>query len=262
MRAASVAAAALLAVMALPSSAATTKAATAAPANLPDWSGLWIPEGDETSIGGLPDASLEAKLEGKPAARNAANQLFGFAAPWNAEGQRRQATRQGNGNRKADGWGFPMLMNAAAPIQFFVTRDKVLVINAYRDVTDIRIAPRHPADDDLWPTVWGDSIGHWEGDTLVVDTIKVKNPNEYFHGAPPLSDDAHYVQRIRKIAPNRIADDITITDPATLTMPWKVHLVFVPAEGFERMVYDTFDNDRTDSEHGTIEPTRDERLKQ
>ena len=244
--------AALLLTCALPASAQTARA----PARLPDWSGMWIPEGDETSIGGLPDASLEAKLAGKPAARNAANQLFGFGAPWNAEGQRRQAAREGNGNRKADGWGFPMLMSAAAPIQFFITRDKVLVINAYRDVTDIRIAPKHPSDDDLWPTVWGDSIGHWEGDTLVVDTIAVKNPNEFFHGAPPLSDKAHYTQRLHLEKPGRLLNDVTIDDPTTLTHPWVIHIAYVPAEGFERMVYDTYDNDRTDSEHGTIEPSK------
>ena len=235
-------------------------AAQTAPARLPDWSGMWIPEGDETSIGGLPDASLEAKLAGKPAARNAANQLFGFAAPWNAEGKRRQASREGNGNRKADGWGFPMMMSAAAPIQFFVTPGKVMIVNAYRDVTDVRIAPKHPAADDLWPTVWGDSVGQWQGDTLVIDTIAVKNPNEYFQGARPLSDQAHYTQRLHLEKPGRLIDDITIDDPRTLTEPWTVHITFVPARGFERMVYDTYDNDRTDSEGATIVPSKDERL--
>ena len=249
----------VLAACALPAGAQPASPHSGA-ARLPDWSGMWIPEGNETSIGGLPDSSVEAKLAGKPAARNSANQLFGFGAPWNDEGKRRQSTRQGNGNRKADGWGFPMIMSAAAPIQFFMTRDKVIVINAYRDVTDIRIAPKHPVADDLWPTVFGDSIGHWEGDTLVVDTIAVKNPNEYFHGAPPLSDNAHYRQRIHLEKPGRLLDDLTIDDPTTLTTPWVLHLVFVPAEGFERMVYDTFDNDRTDSEGGTIAPPKDTRL--
>lgn len=232
---------------------------TQAFAKLPDWSGLWLTEGDETSIGGLPQGSLDAKETGKPAARNTGTQLYGFGAPWNEEGKRRQASRKGNGNRKADGWGFPMMMNAAPPIQFFITPEKVLIINGYRDVTDVRIGEQHPSADDLWPTVWGDSVGHWEGDTLVIDTIAVKNPNVYFHGAPPLSDDAHYVQRIRLDKPGHLVDDMTITDPTTLTQPWTVHLSFVPADkDFGRMVYDVYDNDRTDSENGTIEPPKDE----
>jgi hypothetical protein len=153
-----------------------------------------------------------------------------------------------------------MMMNADAPIQFFVTRDKVLIVNAYRDVTDVRMAKAHPPADDLWPTVWGDTIGHWEGDTLVIDTIAVKNPHEYFHGAPPLSEKAHYVQRIRMDKPNHLVDDIVIEDPTTLSKPWTAHLAFQPAEGFERMVYDNYDNDRTECGTDTgIAPTKDEK---
>jgi hypothetical protein len=250
-------AAALLAFAAVPASAQKGNA----PAKLPNWGGLWVPEGNNTGISGLPEAASEARAEGKtPPPSSSARPLFGFGAPWNAEGKRRQALRQKEtANCRAQGWGFPMLMNADAPIQFFVTRDKVLILNAYRDVTDVRMAAKHPSADDLWPTVWGDSIGHWEGDTLVIDTIDVKNPHEYFHGAPPLSEKAHYVQRIRMDKPHHLVDDIVIDDPATLTGPWKAHLTFMPAEGFDRMVYDNYDNDRT--ECGTdsgIAPPKDE----
>lgn len=225
-------------------------------ASLPDWSGLWIPENDETSIGGLPQRRIDAETGGGP--QRPVVSLFGFDFPWNAEGQRRQGLRRGNGNRKADGWGFPMLLSAAPPIQFLITPERTLIINGYRDLIDIdtRTGEHAPADD-LWPTVWGDSVGHWEGDTLVVDTIMVKNPNEYFHGAPPLSEEARYVQRIRRTAPDRIESDITIEDPVTLTRPVKLHLVWVPGEGFDRIVYDIYDNDRTDSEDGTIAPPQD-----
>jgi hypothetical protein len=251
--------AALLAFAAAPAGA--QHAAAKAPAKLPDWSGLWVPEGNDTAISGLPEAATEARAEGKSPPSGGFNRpLFGFGAPWNEEGKRRQALRQKEtANCRAQGWGFPMLMNADAPIQFFVTRDKVMILNAYRDVTDVRMAAKHPPADDLWPTVWGDSIGHWEGDTLVIDTIAVKNPHEYFHGAPPLSDKAHYVQRIRMDKPNHLVDDIVIEDPTTLTGPWKAHLAFQPAEGFDRMVYDNYDNDRT--ECGTdsgIAPPKDE----
>jgi hypothetical protein len=237
------AATALLAFLSAPATAQQ-----AVPARLPDWSGLWVPEGNDTAISGLSEAVTEARVEHTTAAPGgAARPLFGFGAPWNDEGKRRQAARQGEtANCRAQGWGFPMMMNADAPIQFFVTRDKVMIVNAYRDVSDVRIAKEHPSQDDLWPTVWGDSIGHWEGDTLVIDTIAVKNPHEYFHGAPPLSEKAHYVQRIRLEKPGRLVDDITITDPVTLASPWKARLAFQPAEGFDRMVYDNYDNDRTE----------------
>jgi len=250
---------AMLAFAAAPAGAQHATAKT--PSKLPDWSGLWVPEGNDTGISGLPEAASEARAEGKtPPPGGFSRPLFGFGAPWNEEGKRRQAARQKEtANCRAQGWGFPMLMNADAPIQFFVTRGKVMILNAYRDVTDVRMAAKHPSEDDLWPTVWGDSIGHWEGDTLVIDTIAVKNPHEYFHGAPPLSDKAHYVQRIRMDKPHHLVDDIVIDDPTTLTGPWKAHLAFQPAEGFERMVYDNYDNDRTEcgTESG-IAPPKDE----
>ena len=242
--------------------AAAGPVAGQAPDPLPDWDGLWVPEGNDTAISGLPEAATEARVEGKPVpAGGSARPLFGFGAPWNEEGQRRQAARRAEtANCRAQGWGVPMLMNADAPIQFFVTRDKVLVLNAYRDVIDVRMAKEHPPEEDLWPTVWGDSIGHWEGDTLVIDTIAVKNPHEYFHGAPPLSEKAHYVQRIRMDKPGRLVDDITIEDPTTLAGPWKARLAFMPAEGFDRMVYDNYDNDRTEcGADSGIAPTKDEK---
>jgi len=227
-------------------------------ARLPYWDGLWITENDESTIGGLPVAVVKAREEGDTTARNPATSLFGFAAPWNEEGKRRQAARVG-GNRTADGWGFPMMMNAAAPLQFLITPEEVLIINAYRDILHVRTdGSGHPGEDDIWPTVWGDSIGHWEGDTLVIDTIAVSNPNVYFHGGPPLSEEAHYVQRLHMVSPGKIEGEITITDPVTLAQPWVVKLSWTRDDSFGRMIHDVFTNDRTDSENGTIAPPKDE----
>jgi len=249
-------AAAALAVGAFPAAAKdlTPAERTKAYAKLPYWGGFWITENDETSIGGLSQRAID-----KDSSR-AAMLLYGFNAPWNDEGRKRQAARAKAGDRKADGWGYPVMMNAAAPIQFMITPEEVIIINAYRDVRHIYTDGRkHPDADDLWPTVWGDSIGHWEGDTLVVDTIQVKNPNIYFHGAAPLSEQAHYVERIRMVSPTRIEDEFTIEDPVTLTGPWKAKITYSPAEGFDRMVSIDFDNDRTgfdDQGRNTIEPPK------
>ena len=258
-----VSAAALMAAGAAPLAAKNPTPAERAKAyaKLPYWGGQWLTENNETSIGGLGERSLESRGTGQPAQR-ANMSLYGFDAPWNAEGQKRnQARLKGEqAGRKADGWGYPQMMNSAAPIQFLITPEEVLIINAYRDVRHIYTDGRkHPDPDDLWPTVWGDSIGHWEGDTLVVDTIEVSNPNEYFHGSAPLSEQAHYVERIRMVAPNRIEDAFTITDPATLSQVWRPTITYQPAEGFDRMVSITYTNDRTgnDAEGNTIEPPKD-----
>ncbi len=256
----------LLAALILGLCAAPLAAKTATPqergkalARLPNWNGYWLTENDETSIGGLAERSVQAKETGKSGPR-AVMTLYGFGAPWNDEGKKRQALRGKYGGLKAMGWGYPIMMNAAAPLQFLITPEEVLIVNAYRDVRHIYTDGRkHPAPDDVWPTVWGDSIGHWEGDTLVVDTIQVKNPNIYFHGAPPFSEQAHYVERIRMVSPTRIEDAFTIEDPVTLSGPFTATVVYQPAEGFDRMISIDYDNDRTDYDDGggTIEPPKD-----
>ena len=46
---------------------------------------------------------------------------------------------------------------------------------------------KHPSEDDLIPSYFGDSIGHWEGDTLVVDTVAL-HPASFIEGFTPHSD--------------------------------------------------------------------------
>jgi len=241
---------------------ATTAARAKSFAKLPDWTGYWLTENDETSIGGLGERSVQAKTTGADTGPRAVMSLYGFAAPWNEEGKKRQAAARAVSARGAQGWGYPVMMNAAAPIQFIVTPEEVLIINAYRDVRHIYTDGRKlPSVEDSWPTVWGESVGHWEGDTLVVETFQVKNPNYYFHGSPPLSEQARYVERIRRVG-NRITDEFTITDPVTLTGPWKALVTYQPAEGFDRMISIEFDNDRTDysgAGTGGIKPPSDEK---
>jgi hypothetical protein len=255
------------AVLALDGAAGTSQAASPQPsaearaerfARLPYWGGYWINENQRTDIGGSNPAVIEARERGE----NIVPQIMklnGLGAPWNAEGQKRMAARAAiAGGRKSRGWGYPMMMNSAAPIQFLITPEEVLIINAYSDVRHIYTDGRsHPAEEDRWPTVWGESVGRWEGDTLIVDTVSVANPNVYFHGAPPLSEQAHYVERIRMVRPDRIESEVTITDPVTLTGPWQVTIAYERAEGYDRMIQMDFGNDRTgfDGKLNTIEPT-------
>ena len=62
----------------------------------------------------------------------------------------------------------------------------------------------------------GDSRGHWEGDTLVVDTTNF-SPNSYFMGS---TENLHLVERFTRTAPDTIAYEMTISDPSTWVKPW------------------------------------------
>jgi hypothetical protein len=223
-------------------------------AKLPYWPGYWVSEQyADTTIGGF----APPRPEGSPPLQrlNAGN------AAWNEEGKRRQAeAARTRGGRRADGWGYPMMMDAATPFQVLITPEETLIVNAYGETRHIYTDGRpFPAEEDMWPTVWGTSIGRWEGDTLVIETVQVQMPYTYFHGAPTFSEEARYFERIR-LDGERLVNEWRVEDPVTLTAPFTATITHVREEGFDRMVQMDFSNDRTGQENGinTIEPPAEE----
>lgn len=216
----------------------------AAFAQAPYWPGYWVSEEQAgTTIGGIAPAILAARESGEAVTGFMA--LNGANASWNAEGQRRwAAARARSPGRKAAGWGFPMMMNAATPIQFLITPEEVLIINAYNEARHVYLRDAMFDEMELWPTVLGTSVGRWEGETLVIETVMVKTPNDYFHGAPVFSEEARYEERVR-MEGDRLVSRVTVTDPVTLERPFETQVSWVRDEGFDRMIQIDWDNDRT-----------------
>ncbi len=219
-------------------------------AALPDWSGIWVAEGLEPGIDGFSMSRMPGFMVMNP------------AAPWNESTTARlQAELKTNPELQVEpaaGWGYPLMMDGAPPLQFVITPEETVIFNTYRDLRHVYTDGRsHPPEEDRWPTTWGDAVGRWDGDTLVIDTVSVREPNEYFGVVAWLSDQAHYTERLRKVAPDRIEGQMTIEDPATLARPWVVELAYKRADGWDRLIHDSYDNDRTgfDGEFYTIEPS-------
>ena len=138
----------------------------------------------------------------------------------------------------------PVVVLLTLPVTLLSLGGFLLVVNAYNEVRHIYIGRDFPDELDMWPSVYGTSIGHWEGDTLVVETVMVTTPNDYFQGAPVFSDEAHYLERIRMTG-DRLESEVTVTDPVTLTAPFTAHVSYVRELGFDRMIQIDWDNDRT-----------------
>ena len=68
----------------------------------------------------------------------------------------------------------------------------------------------------------GDSLGHWEGNTLVVDTTNFNGHVAYSREIPYLSEDLHTIERFTMVDENTIEYEVTIDDPKLFTGPWKV----------------------------------------
>ncbi len=85
----------------------------------------------------------------------------------------------------------------------------------------------HPEDPD--PTLHGHSIGHWEGDVLVIDTTAIA-PQAYIAISEavgiPNDGDMHIVERLHLAKPNVLHDDLEITAPKVLTETWKTTRIF------------------------------------
>jgi hypothetical protein len=84
-------------------------------------------------------------------------------------------------------------------------------------------------------------VGHWEGDTLVVDTIGIKPSVQYQR--VPHSDQMRITERLRLAAPDVLHDQITITDPVTLEKPITYTLSYRRLPKYE-MVEFVCDNNR------------------
>jgi hypothetical protein len=99
--------------------------------------------------------------------------------------------------------------------QIVQTRDTVMILNEMvHDVRIIRIGGAHPpANIRKW---LGDSIGRWEGDTLVVDTTNFTNKTQ-FRGS---SENLHVVERFTRVDDKTLLYRFTVEDPATWDRSW------------------------------------------
>mgnify|MGYP001274515185 CR=1 FL=1 len=124
--------------------------------------------------------------------------------------------------------GMPRILGGGpGPTEFLVTPEQTTIIWDYmnemrRIYTDGRA---HPPAAAYPPTVMGHSIGHWEGDTLVVDTVHML-PGIYDRSGAPYSAQLHLMERIRRIPGNQIEFDITLEDPVMFTQPWKLKRLY------------------------------------
>ena len=124
--------------------------------------------------------------------------------------------------------GFPRILNLPDAYEFVVRPDIFYIVaengpNTMRVYTDGR---KLPAKEDTWGTYTGVSVGHWEGDTLVWETIGLKgdrdNDSILDRTGLVLSDAARITTRMRKTSPETLEAKMVIEDSKALTKPWTV----------------------------------------
>ncbi len=109
----------------------------------------------------------------------------------------------------------------------------------------IRLNGKHP--DNVTPSYRGDSIGHWEGNTLVVNTIGFNGRGELDITGAPVSAQAHMTQKFWKSADGKVLNlEITVTDPVYLTEPLVVQRRWIWTNGLQQGEFDCEENPRSD----------------
>ena len=93
----------------------------------------------------------------------------------------------------------------------------------------------HPAN--LKPTFYGDSRAHWEGDTLVVDTISLFTKSWFDFPGTPHTKDMHLIETFHRIDYGNMEMDVTIDDPGVFTKPWTFHRTTTLDPNFEMTEY-------------------------
>jgi hypothetical protein len=89
----------------------------------------------------------------------------------------------------------------------------------------------------------GHSIGKWEGDTLVIDTIGY-NDKGWLSNNMPHTDKLHVVERYRRPDLGHLNIDITFEDPGTFVKPWHMHVVWELTPQEEVLEYVCTENNR------------------
>jgi hypothetical protein len=137
--------------------------------------------------------------------------------------------------------GMPAMMMAMFPMEVVQTPSKVMILQeAYNQVRRIYVDEKLPPVEDAEPGFWGHSVGRWEGDIFVVDTIGIKDYVRFRNA--PHSANRQINERLRKLDADHFENQVTVTDPEFLTEPWKWQWVYQRRPNYKMYEYVCEDN--------------------
>jgi hypothetical protein len=210
--------------------------AGAKPTSRPDWSGMW-----ENTTGFLfTNPIVNGKRTPNPPPLTPE-----YAAKYQVSLDAAKAGRPVNDPTANCVWpGVPRVIVSPYPSEYIVEPHRVTIIYEYMSqVRRIRTdGSGHPPD--LDPSFNGDSIGHWEGDTLVVDTVGLRADTMFEQTGLPHSDALQVKERIRLAGPDELVDEMTFIDPKALARPWTVTARYRRHRDWKMMDYVCEENNR------------------
>jgi hypothetical protein len=141
--------------------------------------------------------------------------------------------------------GIPRMMATPFPFQIFQLSDRVLFVfeggaHIWRTIfTDGRPHPKDPN-----PSFLGDSVGRWEGDTLVVDVVGLNEATWLDQAGHPHTEALHAIERFTRTSEMTLHYAVTIDDPLAYTKPWTTSYTIPWAPGVELFEYICQENNK------------------
>lgn len=200
---------------------APTPADWAALAKLPDFTGVW-----EVPMGAPPPAA--SKPAGGSSPTSSFSDLFPHLTLTPAYAAKLKALQadapQDPSTANCLPPGMPGIMGQPYPYEFLLTPGQVTIVGeAFSIIRHIYTDGRPlPADPD--PSFFGTSIGHWDGDTLVVESVGF-SPLTTIDFITPHSDKMRILERFRLTDPDTMSIETTVTDPEALAAPFVTHRI-------------------------------------
>lgn len=215
---------------------ATPKGRYAALNALPDWGGIWTLSFEMPPPGSAPVPPPQPVLKGE---------YLQKYKSWQLAAQKNHGEAPHSGSYCTPP-GMPVIMMSPQyPIEFLFTPGRVTTHHeAWMQWRNIYTDGRgHSPDAD--PTFNGESIGHWEGGTLVVDTVGIKDSLEIGMGMKH-SAKLRIVEHIHlsNDKPDTLVDEMTLEDPLALEKPWSTKLTFKRSRSGQLLEFICEENDR------------------
>ncbi len=139
--------------------------------------------------------------------------------------------------------GTPRIYLQPFPFQIVQTPKEILMLFEYDHTIRQIFMDGRPHPEDLTPTYMGHSIGKWEDNTLVVDTVGFNERTWLDRDGHPHSDQLHVIERFHRTDSDNMTIDITMEDPKALVKPWISQLNFQLRPGWDIMELACTDNE-------------------
>jgi hypothetical protein len=141
---------------------------------------------------------------------------------------------------------------ASYPAEFIQTPKQITIVTeAFSEVRRVYMNVPQSNIDDVAPGFYGRSVGRWDGDALVIDTVGIKPTIPGYRGIPH-SNLMRVTERIRMLAPDYLHDQITIEDPVVLEKPVTYTLAYKRRSNYEMVEFVCENNREYVDEKGVV----------